>query len=72
MRHPQFVFLLTRQLPQVDANKLCANGGCEMFHFLCSTEESFLVWVCKVTAVGDLNFCEWFPIHNGEVGLGEM
>jgi len=27
----------------VNANKLCADGGREVFHFLCSTEESFLV-----------------------------
>jgi hypothetical protein len=72
MRYPQFILLLIRKLPEVNADKLRANGGCKVFHFLCSTEQSFLVWVCKVAAVGDINFCEGFPGHNREVGLSEM
>ena len=72
MYYPQFILLLIRQLPEVDANKLCTNGGREVFHFPCSTEESFLVRVCKVAAVGDINFCEYFPIHSREARLGEI
>lgn len=65
----QLIFLSRGKLPQIDPYELSSDGWCEVLNFLRSAEQGFLLWISKVTTVGDLEFLERFPTDDGKVRL---
>lgn len=68
-RDGQLVFLSRAKLPQIDSCDFSSDGWGKVLNLFRSTEQGLLLWVSKLTTVGDVDLLQGFPTDDGEVWL---